>query len=352
MAQNRRKATHRWPERARAANNDSEFATPISRAAGSAECLGIGGLSVGPFIRKDESVRILVVSDLHYRLPHYDWLVEAAADVDVVAIAGDLADVVSPVPHEVQTVVLAKYLGLLAERTDGARRLRQPRPRRARAARRAGRRLAAAARRTARSTSTAPSVDIDDTRFTVCPWWDGPVTREEVGAQLAAAAVDRPARWVWLYHAPPAGTAALPRRASGVPRPRPRRLDRASTEPDIVLCGHIHQAPWVDGGSWHARLGETWVFNAGKQIGHGAAAHHPRHRRRDGGLVRRLRVGDGQPRLTAPAGRLLRRGRPRGRAPSRSRGARPWWCTRVSRIWSTIPRWPPASANCCFTSTR
>jgi hypothetical protein len=34
-----------------------------------------------------------------------------------------------------------------------------------------------------------------------------------------------------------------------------------------VLCGHIHQAPWVEGGSWHARLGDTWVFNAGKQPG-------------------------------------------------------------------------------------
>ena len=52
-------------------------------------------------------MRILAVSDLHYRLPHWDWLVEAAGRVDVVAIAGDLADVVSPVPHAVQTVVLA-----------------------------------------------------------------------------------------------------------------------------------------------------------------------------------------------------------------------------------------------------
>jgi Icc-related predicted phosphoesterase len=33
------------------------------------------------------------------------------------------------------------------------------------------------------------------------------------------------------------------------------------------LCGHIHQAPWVNGGSWHARLGHTWVFNPGKQVG-------------------------------------------------------------------------------------
>jgi hypothetical protein len=62
-------------------------------------------------------MRILVLSDLHYRLPHYDWLVEAGEQVDAVAIVGDLVDVVSPVPHEVQTVVVTTYLGRLAERT-------------------------------------------------------------------------------------------------------------------------------------------------------------------------------------------------------------------------------------------
>ena len=61
-------------------------------------------------------MRILVASDLHYRLPHFDWLVGAAEDVDVVLLAGDLADVISPVPHEVQTVVVAKYLRHLADR--------------------------------------------------------------------------------------------------------------------------------------------------------------------------------------------------------------------------------------------
>ena len=48
-------------------------------------------------------MRILSVSDLHYRLPHYDWLVETAEQVDAMVIAGDLVDVVSPVPHDVQT---------------------------------------------------------------------------------------------------------------------------------------------------------------------------------------------------------------------------------------------------------
>src|SRR5436853_568993 len=100
-------------------------------------------------------MRILVLSDLHYKLPHYDWLVEASGRVDAVGIVGDLADVVSPVPHDVQTVVVAEYL----------------------------------------------------------------------------------ADWIEEHR------------------------------PDMVLCGHIHQSPWASGGAWHARVGDTWVFNAGKAIG-------------------------------------------------------------------------------------
>ena len=210
-------------------------------------------------------MRILVVSDLHYRLPHYDWLVAASPQVDVVAIAGDLADVVSPVPHEVQNVVLRNYLGELASRTavvvaSGNHDLDGPGAH--------GEQIAAWLRRVRHGALhvDGASVDIGDTRFTVCPWWDGPVTRDEVAAQLAAAAVDRPARWVWIYHAPPAGTPLCNdgRRTF----PDQDLADWiAEHRPEIVLCGHIHQAPWATGGSWHARLGQTWVFNAGKQIG-------------------------------------------------------------------------------------
>ena len=210
-------------------------------------------------------MRILVVSDLHYRLPHYDWLVEAAADADVVAVVGDLADVVSPVPHEVQTVVLSNYLELLAERTtvlvaSGNHDLDGPGAH--------GEQVASWLQRSRHRSLhvDGASVDVDGTRFTVCPWWDGPVTRTEVGVQLAAAAVDRPSRWVWLYHAPPAGTPLCfdGRRTF----PDQELADWIHEyEPDVVLCGHIHQSPWAEGGSWHARLGTTWVFNAGKQIG-------------------------------------------------------------------------------------
>src|SRR4051812_763164 len=154
---------------------------------------------------QDPPVRILAVTDLHYRLRHYDWLVDAAADVDVVAIAGDLADVANPVPLDVQVVVLDSYLDRLSEQAVGlagagnhdldgpgppgeqvARRLRRPRPRTV--------------------VTDGASHDVDGARFTVAPWWDGPASKDEVGAQLAAAAVDRPAWWVWVYHSPPAGT--------------------------------------------------------------------------------------------------------------------------------------------------
>jgi Icc-related predicted phosphoesterase len=210
-------------------------------------------------------MRILVVADLHYRLPHWDWLVEAAAEVDVVAIVGDLADVVSPVPHEVQTVVLSTYLERLAERavvlaSSGNHDLDGPGEH--------GEQVAAwlhAPEHAALHVDGA-SVDLGDTRFTVCPWWDGPVTRDQVAGQLAAAAADRPARWVWLYHAPPAGTALCHDGRRTFPDHELAEWI-ALHRPDVVLCGHIHQAPWADGGSWHARLGDTWAFNAGKQIG-------------------------------------------------------------------------------------
>lgn len=210
-------------------------------------------------------MRILVASDLHYRLPHYDWLVEAAAGVDVVALPGDLADVRSQVPHEVQIVVLANYLRMLAEKTvvvaaSGNHDLDGPGPH--------GEQVAGwlAATSHERLYVDGSSVDLDDTRFTACAWWDGPVTREEVAAQLAAAAVDRPARWVWVYHAPPAGTPLVTDGRRTFPD-EDLAAWIAELQPDIVLCGHIHQAPWAEGGSWHARIGRTWVFNPGKGLG-------------------------------------------------------------------------------------
>ena len=167
------------------------------------------------------------------------------------------------------------------------------------------------------------SIDVDGIRFTVCPWWDGELTRDEVDAQLAAAAVDRPERWVWVYHSPPAGT-VLCRDGR---REFPDHELAAWIEqyqPDVVICGHIHQAPWAKGGSWHARLGPHPGVQRGQADRARAAAHHLRHRGAHGALVRGVRQRDHRPGLTAAARVLSAPGAaPRGRARSRCAAAAP-----------------------------
>jgi Icc-related predicted phosphoesterase len=210
-------------------------------------------------------VRILVATDLHYRLPHYDWLVRQAAEVDIVAITGDLADVSNPVPLDVQVVVLDRYLDALAQHAvvlvaSGNHDLDGPGAH--------GEQVAGWLRRPRRAGihSDGSSVDVDGVRFTMCPWWDGPASRAAVDAQLAAAAADRPQRWFWLYHAPPAGTVLCRDGRREFPD---HELANWITEyqPDVVFTGHIHQAPWIDGGSWHDCVGQTLVFNPGRQVG-------------------------------------------------------------------------------------
>jgi len=206
-------------------------------------------------------MRVLCTSDLHYRLQQYDWLVERASDVDVVVLPGDHLQLMGAAPLAAQIVVVGKYLDRLAERAvvfaasgnhdlDGVGA--------------EGEQVAGWLRRTRGEQLhvDGASVDIDGVRFTVCPWWDGPATRAGVEAQLEAAAIDRPARWVWVYHSPPAGTRLCTTGTREFPDDDLAGwIDR--WQPDLVVCGHIHQAPWVDGGGWVDRRGTTWVFNAG-----------------------------------------------------------------------------------------
>jgi len=51
------------------------------------------------------------------------------------------------------------------------------------------------------------SVELSGALLTICPWWDGAISRAEVEAELAlpAGMIKRP--WIWVYHAPPAGSA-------------------------------------------------------------------------------------------------------------------------------------------------
>lgn len=210
-------------------------------------------------------MRILLVSDLHYTLPQLDWVVGAAPSFDLVVLAGDLLDISSTVSLDAQSVVILRYLSLLQAAgrvavSSGNHDLTGPDIRGEQAA------LWLTEARAAGVPTDGDSLLIGDTLVTICPWWDGPSGRAALEARLQADALCRPARWVWVYHWPPLGspTCWTGRRHYGdadiggwIERFRP----------DMVLTGHVHEPPFQPDGAWADRIGDTWVFNAGHQIG-------------------------------------------------------------------------------------
>ena len=116
-------------------------------------------------------------------------------------------------------------------------------------------------------------VATDEVLLTVCPWWDGPRTRERVDRVLAADAQEVDGRmWIWAYHAPPdqSPTSWTGRRYYG---DADLNAWIALHRPDLVLCGHVHESPFADGGGWSDRIGTT----LGGQLGPRARPVVPDH---------------------------------------------------------------------------
>ena len=210
-------------------------------------------------------MRILHVADLHYALPQLDWVVAAAPAYDLVVMAGDQLNIASSVPLTTQITVIHNYLARIQERSrlvicSGNHDLTGPDRNGEQAA------LWLAAARDAGIPTDHDSLTIDGTLVTICPWWDGPIGRSDVSAQLKADAARRPARWIWVYHWPPTGspTTWIGSRYYGDDDVG-GWIDEH--RPDFVLTGHVHQPPFKPEGSWADRIGPTWVFNPGNQRG-------------------------------------------------------------------------------------
>ena len=210
-------------------------------------------------------MKCLVVSDLHYNLKKYDFVLSAAEHVDLVVLAGDFLEISLYIDRKAQAVVVQKYFRRIREKApllicSGNHDLDQ---------RNAAGELCSKwvdRMRLFNIHTDGDSIHIDDILFSMCLWGEGEAGRKLIEEQLDEASAMRLDRWVWVHHAPPAGS---PTSWNGKRSFGDQDLRRwiETWQPDLVFCGHVHQAPFVEMGSWIDRIGKTVVFNAGHQLG-------------------------------------------------------------------------------------
>jgi Icc-related predicted phosphoesterase len=210
-------------------------------------------------------MKALLAADLHYSLPQLDWLRKRAGEYDVLVLAGDFLDLSGAVDLETQIVVMEKTLrrlqpgrGLIL--CSGNHDLEVDEV--------SGDRAAGWLQnlRDDRCWVDGDSLMIADYMISVFPWWEGDAARAEVFSQLERDAEAPKKGWIWIYHAPPFGSSVA---WTG-------RLDAGDAssaewinlfQPDLVLSGHVHNAPFVAGGGWQTKIGKTVVVNGGRQLG-------------------------------------------------------------------------------------
>ncbi len=210
-------------------------------------------------------MKLLTVGDLHYNIRQFDWLLQCAEQYEAVIIAGDLLNIAGYVDVDTQILVVRKYLQRLKERTtvmvcSGNHDLDEKDP--------DGEFHADWLRDKALDGlhGDGAGCDLAGWHFSLCPWWDGPAERRGVGEFIQSEARRGFDRWIVVHHAPPSGTrtAWSGKREFGDDQLRSLIEEHP---PQIVLSGHVHQAPFRQEHGWYDRIGETWVFNAGFQIG-------------------------------------------------------------------------------------
>lgn len=210
-------------------------------------------------------MRYLVASDLHYALQQLDWITNQAGDFDAVVLAGDLLDAGGRADIQAQIALFVAYLRQLAGTVPVIAN--------------SGNHDLTARRSDGEKAATwmadiGPTVTTDGEHAVVgpdlvsaCAWWEGDHTRGELEAQLERdAAKERDGLWIWAYHSPPDASPT----AWGGARHYGDDVLNALVErfmPDLVLTGHVHDAPFRPEGSWHDRIGATLVLNAGRQPG-------------------------------------------------------------------------------------
>lgn len=210
-------------------------------------------------------MKILLVADLHYTLPQWDWLSATAERFDLVVVAGDLLEISSIVPMEAQIVVIRKYLEKVSAKvpllvSSGNHDVVGSDP---------SARTAAWLKDKQAATHYADGefYESEHYYFSILQWWENDAEREQTLEQLAAQAkMAAGKKWIWVYHPPPAGSStAWDGKKDYGDRYLPAWI--RDYKPYMILGGHIHNAPYHLDGSWVDCIDGSWIFNGGRQIG-------------------------------------------------------------------------------------
>ncbi len=185
---------------------------------------------------------------------------------DLVVIAGDLLDIGSIVPLEAQVVVVRKYLARMANGppiliASGNHDLLRNKE--------TGEKDASWLQREA---NKRVKVDGDffvfgDFCFSILPWWETLAQKATIQQQLEMQSHFVEGRdWIWVYHSPPKGS---PVAWNGSEDWGDVLLNQLAGKyaPRMVLCGHVHQAPFYADGAWMDEIGSSLFFNGGRQLG-------------------------------------------------------------------------------------
>jgi len=204
-------------------------------------------------------MRLLLAADIHYNLRQMAWLEAEAGHYDGVILAGDLLDITGHAPLAKQRQTMQEALRLIAARApllvasgnhdvddDGeATWLREI----------AGHHLFV----------DGNTVAWNGVAVTLWPWRGSQAAPLPRGAAHDLPGLTR----IWVHHAPPAGSRVgygARGRAAGVSAALTDKIRRH--RPQLVVSGHIHDAPFRTEGSWWDRLGDTLCLNPGRQHGH------------------------------------------------------------------------------------
>ena len=228
-------------------------------------------------------MRILCLADLHYRESWYDWMITQSTSFDLTCVAGDLL-------YDPQTFgpspALPDWSGgrtprlpLQADHLRSKLAAAAEEGRLGRLALCSGNHDAPVLWQSLAEVAGHGPILLDGTSGEVGGWQVSCLPYDLRGSAFRdrwrtdhAQAAGRP--WLVLCHLGPDGSRVAGGSVAGW---QPLRECLESLPATVLLCGHIHRAPFRDGGAWGERLGHTWCLNPGAQECQEESAAVPPH---------------------------------------------------------------------------